>query len=148
MSLFENAATSGDQHGQIEVIEFDKGSDWTGQVTLNLIISGFFGKANFGLRLEKNPGDESSIFELRTKIIEIQTESEEEDETPKKERDTILQPKKKKKEGTKSDSTTTKGDPVWEIDEGDHKGEISDPSKPYDRGTPPDSTAVRIPWRK
>jgi len=68
LSILENAATEGGRHGKVEVFEFDKGANWTGVNTLQIIFNEFFGPINLGLRLESTVPD-SSIFGLQAIVL-------------------------------------------------------------------------------
>ena len=65
----ENAATQGDEHGNVEVYDFGYAT-LTGLVTLNLFFSGFYGSVNLGIRLE-SLANVSSIYELRTIVLPV-----------------------------------------------------------------------------
>lgn len=69
LSVMENAATSGDEHGRVEVIDFGTGP-FTGVITLNVFFSGYFGAINLGLRLESTV-PQSSICELRCLVMPV-----------------------------------------------------------------------------
>ena len=70
LSILENAATKGDSHGTIQVVDFGAGP-FTGIQTLSLNISGYFGPLNLGIRLESTPGAQSSMFDLRYMILQV-----------------------------------------------------------------------------
>ncbi len=69
LSVMENAATQGDEHGNVEVYDFGSAT-LTGLVTLNLFFSGFYGSVNLGIRLE-SLANVSSIYELRTIVLPV-----------------------------------------------------------------------------
>ncbi len=70
ISVMENAATSGNEHGKIQVIDFGAGP-FTGAYTIKVFFRGYYGPLNLGVRLESSAGALSSIYEIRTNIISV-----------------------------------------------------------------------------
>ncbi|MBM2814818.1 MAG: hypothetical protein HW421_1580 [Ignavibacteria bacterium] len=71
VGILENAATAGNEQGLIQVIDFaPPGGNFTGAVNLRLLISGFNGPINLGIRLE-DTNTESSLFELKAAILPV-----------------------------------------------------------------------------
>jgi hypothetical protein len=69
ISILENAATLGDAHGNIEVIDFGIGP-FTGMQTLSLVISGYYGLLNLGIRFEKNDNT-SYLYEMKLMVLPV-----------------------------------------------------------------------------
>jgi hypothetical protein len=67
ISVFENVATQGDAHGNIQVIDFGPGP-FTGIINLEVTFSERTGPLNIGIRLESST-NQSSIYELKTIIL-------------------------------------------------------------------------------
>lgn len=100
ISFMANSATSGDDSGKVEVFDFGS-ANHTGNVTLEMAFSGYFGECNLGIRLEDN-ANHSSIYELRAYIIDVDDDASNgnyERGSNKKKVDEILKAKKKKNPG-------------------------------------------------
>jgi hypothetical protein len=76
ISILENIATTGDKNGNIEVFEFGNAPFTSGPFTLKLILSGYYGSVNLGIRIDYDssipphpPLIESSILVLRMCIL-------------------------------------------------------------------------------
>ncbi|MBI5324077.1 MAG: hypothetical protein HZB41_02145 [Ignavibacteriae bacterium] len=67
ISLLDNTATKGDEHGEIQVFDFGSGS-WTGVNTLKLVFNGIIGEYLIGIRIN-DTSNNTSIYNLRTFIL-------------------------------------------------------------------------------
>jgi hypothetical protein len=67
ISLLDNAATKGDEHGNFQVFDFGSGS-WTGVNTLKLIFNGVIGEYKIGIRIN-DTSNNTSIYYLRTVVL-------------------------------------------------------------------------------
>ncbi|MBM2813320.1 MAG: hypothetical protein HW421_82 [Ignavibacteria bacterium] len=97
ISVFENAGTLGNNHGQIQVIDFGSGP-FSGNLTLKLVFTGYYGSCNIGVFTEEtDPHSASSILCLRCIISQIESDLEDSEEIKDKYSDEILATKKQKK---------------------------------------------------
>ena len=69
ISLLENAATNGiDQSGKIPVLDFGTGP-FTGNITLSLMLAGYFGEVHIGIRFYNSTDNTTFIYDLRAIIL-------------------------------------------------------------------------------